>query len=235
MCISKQERAIRSKLKSYKTRLGQEIILCNKAVLKYRKKTLDQSSEYDKQERQLISWGLKAALPKFHMQAWYRMERCRIYENLSTEIANNISSKHQRISLYLQQFEESKNRREKFSLAEVEEICPLPEQLILRDSSVLHLQERLRRMDLLCSSATRSFVALEPEFAWKNQHDRKEQFYRILQRYQELPKYEELENIESSLSWVSFVNWMSDRNVKLRKTEQDFFDFIEDEREVEGR
>lgn len=204
-------------------------------MLKYRKKTLDQSSEYDKQERQLISWGLKAALPKFHMQAWYRMERCRIYENLSTEIANNISSKHQRISLYLQQFEESKNRREKFSLAEVEEICPLPEQFILRDSSVLHLQERLRRMDLLCSSATRSFVALEPEFAWKNQHDRKEQFYRILQRYQELPKYEELENIESSLSWVSFVNWMSDRNVKLRKTEQDFFDFIEDEREVEGR
>ncbi len=81
-----QERAIRSLLKSYRSRLAQEIVLCNKAMTKYRKKTLDQSSEYEKQEQQLISWGLKTALPKFHMQAWYRLERCRIYEDLAKEI-----------------------------------------------------------------------------------------------------------------------------------------------------
>lgn len=48
---------------------------------------------------------------------------------------------------------------------------------------------------------------LEPEFDWKDQKDRKKEFFRILRTYNELPKYSELDNIEADLSWKSFCNW----------------------------
>lgn len=86
----------------------QEMQYTSRAIAKYQKKLTDQVAEYERQERQLVSWGLKAALPKFHVQvelsrclislseqlftqsfpqqAWYRIERCRLYEKVASEI-----------------------------------------------------------------------------------------------------------------------------------------------------
>jgi hypothetical protein len=230
-----EERAIRSMIKIYRSKLQQEIQYSSRALARYQKKTSDQIVEYERQERQLISWGLNAVIPKFHLQAWYRIERCHLCEKLAEEIGGVIDAKQKKAHTFLQNFEESSNRNTKFSLSSTQEFCMPPEKLILQDSFILSLQDRLKRMDILFGIASKQFMQLEPEFDWKDQKDRKKEIYRILYSYNELPQYSDLDNIESDLTWNSFCNWISDRNTKQKEIELEYFDFIEDSREVEGR
>lgn len=126
---------------------------------------------------------------------------------LSLWFCRVIDSRQRKAQLYLQNFEESSNRKNKFSVSSTEEFCVAPDKLILQDASILALQDRLKRMDILYGIASKQFMQLEPEFEWKDQKDRKKEFYRILYSYNDLPQHSELDNIESELSWKSFCNW----------------------------
>jgi hypothetical protein len=208
-----------------------------KAVQKHKRRFHEQTAEFDKQERQLIAWGLKGAIQKFHMQAWFRLERCKLQEKLTIEIEHVITQRQSKSIEYLQQFEDfpSSERKEKFPVKGAEEFCQTPEALILLDSSVLSLYERLKKLDLLCTYATRQFLLLEPEFAWKDTKKRSKILHTILNNYNLLPKINDLVNIEEDLPWEQFCTWCAVRTHKLRGVEQDYSDFIEDQRELEGR
>lgn len=63
-----------------------ELQYITKAVVKHRRRIIEQIQDFEKQEKQLIAWGLKAALPKFHLQAWFRLARCRLQEETCVEL-----------------------------------------------------------------------------------------------------------------------------------------------------
>jgi hypothetical protein len=232
-----QERAFRSILKTYRSKLTTEVTQITKAVQKHKRRFHEQTAEFDKQERQLIAWGLKGAIQKFHMQAWFRLERCKLQEKLTVEIEHVITQRQSKSIEYLQQFEDfpSNERKEKFTVKGAEEFCQTPEALIFLDSSILSLHERLKKLDLLCTYATRQFLLLEPEFAWKDTKKRSKILHTILNNYNLLPKINDLVNIEEDLPWEQFCTWCAVRTHKLRGVEQDYSDFIEDQRELEGR
>jgi hypothetical protein len=63
-----EERAIRITLKNYKTKLITELQQVTRAIQRHKRRVVEQAIDFDKQEKQLIAWGLKGAIPKFHMQ-----------------------------------------------------------------------------------------------------------------------------------------------------------------------
>jgi hypothetical protein len=83
---SAEERAIRHVLKNYRNKLTLETQNISKAVQKHKRRYQEQTIEFEKQEKQLIAWGLKGVIQKFHMQAWFRLERCKLQENITSEI-----------------------------------------------------------------------------------------------------------------------------------------------------
>lgn len=222
-------------MKNYRGKLTLELQQITKAVNRHQRRYQEQRHEFDKQEKQLIAWGLKGAIQKFHMQAWFRLERCKLQEKITSEIEKIVSQRQSRSIEYLQHFEDTAQKKDKFSLREAEEFCQTPESLIMLDSVVLHLHERLKKLDLLCTYATRQFLLLEPEFAWKDTKKRSKILYTILMNYNNLPQMNHLDNIETDLSWEQFCMWCAVRAHKLKQIEQEYSDFIEDQRELEGR
>lgn len=73
-------------MKNYKAKLINELQFIAKAIVKHRRRIIEQIQDFEKQEKQLIAWGLKAALPKFHLQAWFRLARCRLQEETCVEL-----------------------------------------------------------------------------------------------------------------------------------------------------
>lgn len=76
---------------------------------------------------------------------------------------------------------------------------------------------------------------LEGKFAVRTQDQRKELLYGILKRYSELPTVHDLDNIERDLTWEDFCKWVAERSERQRQLEAEFSDFVEDQREKEGR
>lgn len=56
-----------------------------------------------------------------------------------------------------------------------------------------------------------------------------------LLRYKALPSIDDLHNLETDLEWEDFCDWYADRSQQLAAIEAEYFDFIEDQREKEGR
>jgi hypothetical protein len=77
---------MRLSLKNYRTKLVQELQFIVRALTKHRRRIADQIQDFEKQEKQLIAWGLKGALPKFHLQAWFRLARSRLQETTCLEL-----------------------------------------------------------------------------------------------------------------------------------------------------
>jgi hypothetical protein len=65
---SADERAFRSMLKSYRNKLNLELQQISKAAQRHKRRHQEQTIEFEKQEKQLIAWGLKGVISKFHMQ-----------------------------------------------------------------------------------------------------------------------------------------------------------------------
>jgi hypothetical protein len=97
------------------------------------------------------------------------------------------------------------------------------------------MTEQLQGLDDICSSTTKRFMQFESEYAWHGQAMRKKILIRILKRYKSIPQISELTNIEEDLSWSDFCLWYANRNKIINQLELEFSDFVEDQREKEGR
>src|SRR5688572_15672380 len=95
--------------------------------------------------------------------------------------------------------------------------------------------KRLLRLDVQCNLTTKKFRMYERDFAWKDQQTRKSILLDILTRFKALPSVDDLKNTESDLEWEDFCDWYSDRCQLVSQLESEFCDFIEDQREKEGR
>jgi hypothetical protein len=106
---------------------------------------------------------------------------------------------------------------------------------IARDADLVGKATQLQYLDDICSSTTKRFMQFEMEYAWHAQPMRRKILTRILKRYKTIPQISELTNIEEDLSWEDFCLWYANRNKIVNQLEQEFSDFVEDQREKEGR
>lgn len=97
------------------------------------------------------------------------------------------------------------------------------------------MTQQLQSLDEICSSTTKRFMQFESEYAWHGQPMRRKILLRILKRYKSIPRITELTNIEEDLSWGDFCLWYANRNKIINQLELEFSDFVEDQREKEGR
>ena len=97
------------------------------------------------------------------------------------------------------------------------------------------MTQQLQSLDEICSSTTKRFMQFESEYAWHGQPMRRKILLRILKRYKSIPRITELTNIEEDLSWSDFCLWYANRNKIINQLELEFSDFVEDQREKEGR
>lgn len=233
---SLEERVIRSLLKNYKIKLQNELQTVLKATSKHKRRLGEQAMEFDKQEKQLIVWGLKYVVPHFRMQAWARLSRSGLMKEMSQELETFLVRRIARVTTYMMHFEDSVNRAQKFSVQATEEFCQAPETLMDSDIELMVKARRLYQLDGICSVTTRKFMQFEPECRVQESSQRRKVLLRILYRYKSLSSVQSLGNIESpDLSWEQFCDWLADRNQGRTSLEQQFSDFVEDQREKEGR
>lgn len=104
-----------------------------------------------------------------------------------------------------------------------------------RDVGLITMTQQLQSLDEICSSTTKRFMQFESEYAWHGQTVRRKILVRILKRYKSIPRITELTNIEEDLSWSDFCVWYANRSKIINQLELEFSDFVEDQREKEGR
>lgn len=97
------------------------------------------------------------------------------------------------------------------------------------------MTQQLQSLDDICSSTTKRFMQFESEYAWHGQAMRRKILLRILKRYKTIPQISELTNIEEDLNWTDFCLWYANRNKIINQLVLEYSDFVEDQREKEGR
>eukprot|EP01031_Cornospumella_fuschlensis_P026625 gene26625-32174_t len=230
-----EERLVRATLRNYRAMLQAEIVFVQKAIVRHRRRLLDLQNDFDKQDRQLVAWGLKTTLGRYRIQAWCRYARTSLQLNLSEEIDVLLSERIKKTSIYIQLFEDTYNRKDKFSLTSIESFCKAVESLIKEDFDILCMLESFQRLEITCGIVAKQFALLESRFTFKTQDQRKQLLYSILRRYAELPDLSELDNVETDLTWEDFCKWVTHRTILQRSIERDFSDFVEDQREKEEK
>lgn len=232
---SKEDRAIRSHLKAYKYKLQNELQLVIKANAKHRNRFLEQANEFTLQEKQLRNWGLFRIIPLFRLQAWARLSRSALLEEITGGLVETIQTRLEKTSIYTKLFEESSNRASKYSIQAAQEFCQDPEVLMFSDMSLITMSSRLLRLDYVCSVTIRNFKLLEPELAVSDDARREMALIDILGRFLLVPSLNDLKNIETDLTWEDFCDWYAARQVMLQGLEQEFCALIEDQRHQIGR
>lgn len=104
-----------------------------------------------------------------------------------------------------------------------------------RDVGLITMTQQLQSLDDICSSTTKRFMQFESEYAWHGQAMRRKILLRILKRYKTIPQISELTNIEEDLQWSDFCLWYANRNKIINQLVLEYSDFVEDQREKEGR
>jgi hypothetical protein len=206
-----------------------------KANAKHRNRFLEQANEFAMQEKQLRNWGLHKIVPIFRLQAWARLSRSALLEEITRGIIEMIETRQQKMVVYSRLFEETSNRRDKYSLEGVTEFCLDPEILMFSDMTLITLSSRLLRMDYVCSSNIRNFKQLEPELLIDDDSHRTSALMSIFARYKKLPSPLDLSNIETDLSWADFCEWYAHRQQIVSQLEDEFAAIIEDQRQQIGR
>ena len=157
------------------------------------------------------------------------------FHSLFTLLFRMLTDRIIKTSMYLQHFEESINRKNKFSIEATDEFCLRPDSLLDRDIGLISMTQQLQGLDEICGSTAKRFMQFESEYAWRPQPVRRKNLIKLLKRYNNVPQISELTNIEEDLSWSDFCSWFANRNKLTNKLELEFSDFVEDQREKEGR
>jgi len=223
-------------LKKYKKKLSEELKQVTKTQTKLAKRVTDQMQEFDFLEKQLISWGLPKYIPTFKMQAWFRLSRSMLLDDIIAEMQRVIERRIAKTQRHLKQADEAARKTENYTVAKCEEYCrQSPDLFVGASPEFLALAGRLQRLDVVCSSAIKRFKRCEPQLASQDPDTRRARLVEILTSYQRLPGLEEVEGIESDLPWEAFCHWYGERVSRGREVLEAFSSLVEDQREKEGR
>lgn len=240
------ERKTRLRLNWYKDMLTNEVNIFKRAKLHHYKHGVDLALEFERQEIQLQRWGLVNILPVFRMQAWARVSRAGLLEDIAQYGIKILSIRLERAGRVIAQFNDSNTGR-KQPLSAYSAFCLLPEEIISRDEHLRGLALRLLKLDRICNSSLQTFRAFLPELESRTFAQRKHMLSDILNRYSEWLSLSEPAHVEEQMNgkwnisqggggdFAAFCDWYALRLTAMTDLERDFGTFVEDEREREGR
>ena len=231
---SELERMTRLRLQWYKGLLQSELIVVERAKIHHRQHGQNLAQDFENQELQLQKWGLLNILPAFRMQAWARVSRASLLEDMSIIATRLLQARYDRAGRVISQFNDSSVSR-KYPLSSYNEFCQVPETLMHKDANLQMLAHRLAKMDRICSASLHKFRTLLPELESRTYVQRRHMLNDILKGYTKWLDASEPSNIDDNMTWAEFCDWYSKRNTEMSDLEREYGIFVEDEREREGR
>jgi len=180
---SPEERKTRLRLNWYRQVLISEVDVVEKARQHFSNHGKDLAIEFEMQELQLQKWGLLNILPAFRMQAWARVSRSALLEDMAIVAERILKQRLARandvISLYAS---DSKGNR-KHPLDSYNAFCLVPEKVMAKEPALAQLGHRLQRMDKVCNSSLHIFKTMLPELESRTFVQRKHMLADIMARY----------------------------------------------------
>jgi hypothetical protein len=178
-----EERKTRLRLNWYRQILQAELEVVEKARQHFSNHGKNLAVEFELQELQLQKWGLLNILPAFRMQAWARVSRSALLEDIAFVAERILKLRLSRaqdvIALYAS---DSKGDR-KHPLDSYNAFCLDPEQVMAKEPALTHLGHRLQRMDKVCNMALHIFKTMLPELESRTFVQRKHMLADIMTRY----------------------------------------------------
>lgn len=231
---SELERMTRLRLQWYKGLLQSELITVERAKAHHRQHGKNLAQDFENQELQLQKWGLLNILPAFRMQAWARVSRASLLEDMSILATRLLQLRCDRADRVIAQFNDNSVSR-KYPLSSYNDFCQLPEDLMHKDISLQELAHRLAKMDRVCSASLHKFRTLLPELESRTYVQRRHMLNDILKGYTIWLDASEPANVDDNMTWPEFCDWYTKRHSEMSDIEKEFGIFVEDEREREGR
>ena len=180
---SPEQRKTRLRLSWYKQVLMSEIDVVDRARQHFANHGRDLAIEFEAQELQLQKWGLLNILPAFRIQAWARVSRSALLEDMSIVAERILKQRLARaqdvITLYAS---DSKGSR-KHPLESYNAFCLAPDKVMAKEPSLTQLGHRLQRMDKVCTTSLHIFKTMLPELESRTFVQRRHMLADIMTRY----------------------------------------------------
>lgn len=155
---SSEERSIRNSLQWYKNYLLSEISLIKLAVGDHLEHGNALIIEFESQEYQLTKWGLNNVLQVFRQQAWCRVTRSAVLEEMARRTMQLLEARLERTNRIIDQFtQEVSTGSRKHELPVYHDFCQMAEKFIAKDAGLAAMTLRLARTDRICASYLHAF------------------------------------------------------------------------------
>lgn len=144
---SSDERKTRLRLNWYKSVLQAEVVVVEKARLHFGQHGRDLAVEFEMQELQLQKWGLLNILPAFRMQAWARVSRSALLEDIAVVADKILRLRLQRSQDVIALYASDSRGSRKHPLGSYSAFCLEPDLVMAKEPALSQLGHRLARMD----------------------------------------------------------------------------------------
>lgn len=187
---SAEERRTRQHLAWYKQVLLAELEVVDRARSHFNNHGKDLAVEFEIQELQLQKWGLLNILPAFRMQAWTRVSRSALLEDMALVAERILRLRLARsqdvISLFAT---DTKSGQRKHSLESYNAFCLPPDAVMAKEAALTQLGHRLARMDKVCQNSLHIFKTMMPELESRTFVQRKHMLVDIVARYSQVTRF----------------------------------------------
>ena len=232
---SAEERSTRLRLSWYKQVLQAELGVVEKARQHFGQHGRDLAIEFEMQELQLQKWGLLNILPAFRMQAWSRVSRSALLEDMAGVAEKILRLRLQRSQDVITLYANDTRGNRKHPLGSYSAFCLEPDKVMAKEPALQQLGHRLTRMDKVCTVSLHVFKTMLPELESRTFAQRKHMLGDVLSRYAQLVAITEPASLEATMGWPEFCEWYALRHQDMAELEREYGNFVEDEREREGR
>lgn len=230
-----QERLARQRFEAYKNYILEEAKIAEIATTQHNVHRKSLIIDFSEQATQLQRWGLTHVLPFFRIQAWVRISRTLILEEIASLSRTYLMERADAVSEAIQMSSiAGLANKQSFLSSRLDNSCLMPDVLISSAPEIMSLQYRLLKMDNICQVTLRKFKLMLPEVEAKSHTERRDILIRILSKYKTLNENIYPEGIDT-MTWDEFTAWYQQHHRDMRDLERGFGNFVEDDREKEGR
>ena len=229
------ERYAKQRFTSYRNFIEEECKITDLSNRHHRLHRCTLILEFSDQAMQLQRWGLTHILPFFRMQAWLRISRCFLLEEITSSCSSLLKERVEIVSEAMDlSLVDGIVDKYAFLTSRLDDMCVPPDIFTYEPEIMVQLKYRLGKMDKLCQMTLRKFKIMLPELESKEISERKEVLIRILARYKALTEIEYPDAMDT-MSWDEFTEWYQQKHRDLMDLERGYGNFVEDDREKEGR
>jgi hypothetical protein len=238
---SSEERDVRLRLEWYKRALHVEIGSLEASLKEFEQHRLRLTCQFEEEQNTLRQRGLQSLLQLFQLQSWSRLARTLIVESMAEQSVKVLNLRHKRafrvIELFQEELANGKDKKEgRHNLDSYRNFCLKPEDVMVKEQSFVSLSKRLIRMDKVVTSTQQSFMKRLPDLEVSGGKNRTDTLLAMTKTYAELLEKAEPSNMNSKdFIWSDLCRWRTDLQREKLEIELSFGDFVDDEREREGR